>query len=577
MTIRSLFGVCLLIGLFLVVGAAVVRAARPGLSLRGLVRLAGLAYLVGLASLGTTWTLLLIVGVPFGPVTMLASAAVIAGGAIVVERRRTGVDEPDARVPLVSAAAVIPTALGLALIGLVLEVLFRLGRLHPLSAYDGWAFWIPKARVIFDTGELDPVLLTSLPNANYPPLLPIVDAAGFHAMGSADVVTLHLLHWTHAVAFLWAVAALLAPRVRPWLLWPTLVLCVSTPRIVSRILIPEADLLLQYLVVVAVVLIALWLREQRSWQLALAGVLLVGASLTKREGIVFAGCLLLAAALASTGRFRHALPRLGLVLAAVVLAAVPWRIWYVAHDVRTETPPLTGTDLDRAWQSLRLSWNAVIESGWGLAPTVALLAVVIACVYGWRRLALFQALLLVGFFLASAYATYGFRELAITLDPANNPILRLTAILVLSGLAVTPLLLESSWKPLAQQVTATRTVSLTKALAAVAVVLLVYPVALLAQGGPKFPTRAECARPATSDDDGQELELVFGRFASPAEAQELRDKVVGVGFVGTEVSPDGCGLWKVSNDGIDSFAGGEATAAEARQAGFDPRVEIDAT
>jgi hypothetical protein len=103
-----------------------------------------------------------------------------------------------------------------------------------------------------------------------------------------------------------------------------------------------------------------------------------------------------------------------------------------------------------------------------------------------------------------------------------------------------------------------------------------YPVVLLAQGAPAFPTRDECSRPAFSDADGQH-ELVFAHLDSPAEAEKLCDEVVGVGFVATEVSPDGCGRWKVANDGIDSLASGEATAAEARQAGFDPRVEIDAS
>lgn len=110
--------------------------------------------------------------------------------------------------------------------------------------------------------------------------------------------------------------------------------------------------------------------------------------------------------------------------------------------------------------------------------------------------------------------------------------------------------------------------------AIVTVPLLGYPLAVTAGETPRFPSRDECARPARSDADG-ELELVFGRFDSPVAAAAHRDRVVSAGFVGTEVSPDGCGLWKVSNDGIDSYEQGQGTAAEARAVGFEARLEID--
>ncbi|MCZ7589062.1 MAG: hypothetical protein M5U27_09470 [Gaiella sp.] len=38
---------------------------------------------------------------------------------------------------------------------------------------------------------------------------------------------------------------------------------------------------------------------------------------------------------------------------------------------------------------------------------------------------------------------------------------------------------------------------------------------------------------------------------------------------------DGCGYWKVTNDGIDTYAQGESAAAEARRAGFPAQVELD--
>ena len=81
-------------------------------------------------------------------------------------------------------------AAGVALIGLLLEALFRSARLQSLQAYDAWAFWVPKGKAIFFFGGLDERLFTSLPGPTYPPLVPILDAAAFHAMGGVDTVTL---------------------------------------------------------------------------------------------------------------------------------------------------------------------------------------------------------------------------------------------------------------------------------------------------------------------------------------------------------------------------------------------------
>jgi hypothetical protein len=109
------------------------------------------------------------------------------------------------------------------------------------------------------------------------------------------------------------------------------------------------------------------------------------------------------------------------------------------------------------------------------------------------------------------------------------------------------------------------------AVAIVLVPLLAYPLVTIAGGEPRFPSRSECARPAHPGD--AEVEVVYGRFASPDAAEELRAKVVAVGFVGTDVAVDACGLWKVRYDSLESFDQGQALAEEARKAGLDARLE----
>jgi hypothetical protein len=104
----------------------------------------------------------------------------------------------------------------------------------------------------------------------------------------------------------------------------------------------------------------------------------------------------------------------------------------------------------------------------------------------------------------------------------------------------------------------------------VAVPLLVYPVVYLAQGAPKCPTRAECVHPPA---DGSTVAVVFGRTEDPLDAGRLRDRVVSVGFKGTETVPDGCGLWKVLLDNVPNVTIARGIQDEAHTVGLQPTLE----
>jgi hypothetical protein len=107
-------------------------------------------------------------------------------------------------------------------------------------------------------------------------------------------------------------------------------------------------------------------------------------------------------------------------------------------------------------------------------------------------------------------------------------------------------------------------------LAVVIVVALVYPLAVLGGGLPRFPTRAECIHPAK---EGVQLEAVFGRFDHRPDAEARLQKVLGAGFKGTKIEPDGCGRLKVDVQGIPSLAVGNNLLAEARKVGIDATLE----
>lgn len=104
----------------------------------------------------------------------------------------------------------------------------------------------------------------------------------------------------------------------------------------------------------------------------------------------------------------------------------------------------------------------------------------------------------------------------------------------------------------------------------VAGVALLYVVVALVTGGPTFPSRDDCVRPATA---GGEIDAVFGYLDSEAAAAELRDRALAVGFQGTEAAWNGCGRVRVAVAGIPSLAVGQEFVEQARGAGFDVTLE----
>jgi hypothetical protein len=111
------------------------------------------------------------------------------------------------------------------------------------------------------------------------------------------------------------------------------------------------------------------------------------------------------------------------------------------------------------------------------------------------------------------------------------------------------------------------------AAAIIAVPLIGYPLVVGADGA-RFPSAADCVRKAGPGETAA-LDLVFGRRDTLAEAERLLARVRGVGYRDAVVLGDGCGRWKVLYEGIESYAQGASSAAEARRAGLDAWLEIE--
>jgi hypothetical protein len=283
--------------------------------------------------------------------------------------------------------------------------------------------------------------------------MPALEAAAFHAMGSADTVTLHVQFWFFLTGFVAAVAGLLGPRVRALLLWPILLLVLVAPRVVNRSLEPQADFLLDYFFALAALLVALWLVERRAWQVSLASLVLAGAMLTKREGQLLAACVVIAALAASWGTRRAAWPRIALAAGCALALALPWRLWFTSRDLTGELPAsgFLGLfdHLDRPWPALESVAGAVFDIGlWLLAVPLAVLAIVLALVAGARVLPAYAALV---YGLAAAgfvWVLWSFTELELPYeqDEGVNLLVRLCGSLVILSAGLVPLLLDAAWR-----------------------------------------------------------------------------------------------------------------------------------
>ena len=301
MTVRAIAGLVALNLFFVVVGAGILWGLRGWRWWTELVRLGGLAYLLGVTSVATTLTITLVVGIPFGwPVILACGAAAFAGGLLLgwsKDRARPGLRPPGWTFPRLTVLGALWTAA----IALYLEALFRSGRLAPLSEWDAWRCWTLRGKAIFYFEGLDAGVFDSPRCPGYPPGFSAIEAAGFHAMGSVDVVTLHLQYWFLAAGFIAALAGLLAPRVRQSVLLPFLLLLLVLPSLTDRVTDGRADLPLAYTVAAGAVLVVLWLEDRHSWRLPAATILFAGALLTKREGLLLVA-FVLAAALACSWR-----------------------------------------------------------------------------------------------------------------------------------------------------------------------------------------------------------------------------------------------------------------------------------
>jgi hypothetical protein len=329
-TAREVAGLVALDAALLALGSATVYGLGLVRSGRSAFRYCGLALFLGWAELGLAGSFLAVTGASLALWQILLLAAALTAAGLVLSRFVAPATVPPALREAGAAAWV--AAAGAAVAFVYLEALFRRSKLAVTQAWDAQAFWVPKAAVLVYQGGLHarPTGFTSFTNQDYPLFAPVQDAITFRFLGSVDPAGLPTQHLIIAAAFVAAIAAVLADRVRPLVLWPGLAALVLMPGFGDLVGSSLGDEPLALLLAFAGVCVARWLVSPEPRWLAVAGLCTTAAAVTKIEGLP--GALLVAVLLVAASRLRAWRAGLAL-LAAPVAAVVPWRIWMHAHHI----------------------------------------------------------------------------------------------------------------------------------------------------------------------------------------------------------------------------------------------------
>jgi hypothetical protein len=343
---------------------------------------AGLAYLVGWATILVVQSFAAVIGLAVDLVVPVVVATALMLGAFV--RGSAAEEERRGRSSRLSKLA----SLAMAAAGILIAANILTSGFLPVSAFDAWAQWIPKAEVLRGEGLEASTLWTNpvyvYVNQDYPLGLPILHALQLDAAGG-DVTAVHVAPWAFLAAFTSAVLFLL--RCRPlWAVAPAVLCFVVAPTVQLQTRTVLGELPLAVMIATGVLLLVLWLDERRPAVLGLGALLLAGAASLKSEG-AGAGLIALIAAGIVSWVEGPASARKSALVAAVAVAAtlVPWRVWMAHHDVHGRVVLENGLDpghladqIGRVQPMLESFFAALARPGENLMlPAAALVLIVL--------------------------------------------------------------------------------------------------------------------------------------------------------------------------------------------------------
>ena len=234
-------------------------------------------------------------------------------------RLRAGRPEPRRAGPPVS----LPAAVGYSLVTVacVAEVLAAWN--HPTNEWDSWAFWVPKARLLYEMGHLHVAGVDTVLRNDLPAVRASRARRAFAFMGASDDVALHLQTALFFVAFVHGVATISRRFASDLYVVPFALLLATMPEVLHRALQLDGDYPTEFAFVLGALCCVIFLREPARWPLVYAAILLAAAANARREGLVYVAAVFAGAIALGVLRRRNGL-WLALPAVAAAAAAVPW-------------------------------------------------------------------------------------------------------------------------------------------------------------------------------------------------------------------------------------------------------------
>jgi hypothetical protein len=343
---RVIVGVAEFNLILVVVGYFLLASLLQGRSPLTWLTFAGIALLVGASAVGLILGIAAVAGSSTGPVPLaIASAALSLGGLLMARfaperwRRRSFVPQhaSESRSPL---AIIVSTAGAYGVAAVCGLMLFAAFRSSPWLD-DSWTFWLPKGIDLAHAG-LDHRRFTEDPtyvqftNLSYPIWWSVITGLAMRFVGTIDLRAVDAQLALLLVAFFGAAARLLWGWVRPWILWPSLLLLAASPELLHQSQSGGADLPLAVYFALTVLAAVGWLVRRQTLFLVLVAVFGAAAASIKVEGPTQ---LIILVAIPAVLCWRMAPERVRALLtslAAGLLIAAPWFVWTRVHGLHAE-------------------------------------------------------------------------------------------------------------------------------------------------------------------------------------------------------------------------------------------------
>jgi hypothetical protein len=316
-------------GCLLAAGAGVTRALGAWRAPRELCTVLATSFLVGVAAFGVLAQLLYVLGFSLSVPQALGVCCLLAAPGLVRVLPRSPLAPQRALTGREWAAA---AGVAIPLVLLAVAAVYQ-----PLSSWDAWTQWTPKARALVELDGLDSSFFASAAyghwHPDYPLLVPSLEAFAFRL--GVGVRVAHLEFWLLLAAFAVALVELLRQRVGPLLAWATALAIVWTPKLGAEALSANADMPLAIFLVLAALAAWLWISEGSTPALGLVAVFGAAAAATKLEGVIELAVVLAIGVWLSLRQSRRSALLLAGAGVVTLVGFIPWRLWTTLTDAPT--------------------------------------------------------------------------------------------------------------------------------------------------------------------------------------------------------------------------------------------------